>query len=327
MVLRHGRCWTEALARGLGAARRLPDMMETRHSSGKNWTNAAQKPVGFTLIELLVVIAVIAILAALLLPVLSKAKANAQKVYCLNNQRQLQLAWHMYAEDHDDCIPPNWLGPGGGGGDFPWDASWVAGTMTYETLHQTWPTAGVDYSDSTNTLKLVPGGYGSIGQYTKSPGIYKCPADKSWTIINGQRHQRVRSVSMNEFMNNMGAGGGGLYGFGKTSDTVDPGSANVFVFVDEHEDSIFGGAFSVPMDGVFFRWPNLPWISLPASRHGGAGTFSFADGHVETKKWLDSRTRLPVKRLLWWYLDGPSQQNQDVLWVQERARREAPRYP
>jgi len=274
---------------------------------------------GFTLVELLVVIAVIAILAGLLLPALSKAKAKAQTIQCLNNLKQLHLAWYLYAGDNNDRIPPNY-GVAGDNGKYPDTASWVAGAMCYETLPE-WASL---YSDSTNTLKLVPGGYGSIGNYTKSPYIYKCPADRSWIMIGGQIHPRVRSVSMNLFMNEPRfRDDNSWYVFQKTSDIVDPAPANAFVFADEHEDSIASGCFWPDEETV---WPNVWWVSLPASRHGGAGTFSFADGHAEIKKWLDPRTLVPVKRLIGWYV-GPSTQNRDVLWVRERATSKKPDAP
>jgi len=262
------------------------------------------------LVELLVVIAIIAILAGLLLPALNGAKARAQTVQCLNNLRQLQVAWYLYADDHDDRIPPNYAGELAG--KYRDTASWVSGWLTYETF----PFDAPRFSESTNLGLLVPGGFGSVGAYTKSPAIYKCPADKSWIQIAGQRHSRVRSVAVNDSMNSSVNGDeGSWHVFRKTSAIVSPGPSQAFVFVDEHEDSIGDGCFAVDPQTV---WPDMWWAELPTSRHRGAGTFSFADGHTESRKWVDSRTLVPVRRVKGGY-DNYSPQNKDVLWVQERA--------
>ena len=164
----------------------------------------------------------------------------------------------------------------------------------------------------------MPGGYGSIGPYTKCPAIYKCPADKSWIEIGGQRHPRVRSVSMNCYMNG-GAGvlaySYGWYVYQKMAEIVNPSPSQAFVFLDEHEDSITIGYFAV---GAGTIWPDTRWLQLPASRHRGVCTLSFADGHAEIKKWRDARTLVPVKRVL--FLGAFQQpQNKDVLWMTERA--------
>ncbi|HXT42201.1 MAG TPA: hypothetical protein VN887_19495, partial [Candidatus Angelobacter sp.] len=235
----------------------------------------------------------------------------AQTIQCLNNMKQLELAWHLYADDHEDRITPNY--PGQDAGKYTGMASWVSGWMTYETsaIDAPW------YSQSTNTLLLIPGGYGSIARYTKNPGIYKCPADKSWIMINGARSGRVRSVAMNGFMDSLWPWGDTVVCvFRKTTDIIAPSASQTWVFIDQHEDSIEDGRFEVELAGPTSPWVPHFWAELPSSRHNGAVTLSFADGHAEIKKWLDPRTRQPVTRTR--YIPV-IEENPDAAWLQERS--------
>jgi len=253
---------------------------------------------GFTLVELLVVIAIIAILAAVLLPVLSKAKARAKTTICLNNIKQLTISFHSYVADSGDKIMANHVSVSAGSKDEP---AWAAGVMSYETdpnFNRDFKTEATNAalfatgSESTRTTYFnVPRSYGSIGPYAKNPKIYKCPADGSYSIFDGVKEQRVRSYTISPAMNSPIFGGISGNRLSLVSQVRD--ASKLFLFIDEHEDSI---------DAVVFRETapkNLTyWSSLPAARHSGSGAFSFIDGHVEVRKWKDPQTLVPVQRKL-----------------------------
>jgi prepilin-type N-terminal cleavage/methylation domain-containing protein/prepilin-type processing-associated H-X9-DG protein len=284
---------------------------------------------GFTLIELLVVIAIIAILAALLLPALGRAKSKAQGIMCLNNHRQLCLAWKMYLDDNRDILP---FVKGANNNDL---YVWCNGWLDYSSSSSNWDPA-VDLK--TSILWPYCG---------KSGGIFKCPSDQSTVMVMGKTLPRVRSMSMINWVGGRGNGGalgsmgwsGTTYGYSsgeariyrKSSDMIDPGPAKTAVFLDEREDSINDGMFVIAMEGAASS-PGAPptpsaygIIDYPAAYHGGAGGFSFADGHSELKKWRDNRTMPPLmKGGNYDYQFKPTPNNPDVAWMQDNCTRRIP---
>ncbi len=231
--------------------------------------SAGDRRAGFTLSELLVVLAIVAILASLLSTALNHTKAKALQITCLNNLRQLQISWYLYADENEDVLPQNKTEAVPAVNELIFGRrcssnSWVVGNPKEDLT-------------TANLLK------GSLYPYTtKAVGLYHCPSDRSTVLA--KPNVRNRSYSMSAYLNGDNAG---LDSRVKTtvSGIVNPGPERVFVFMEEHEASIWAGSFNVTAKDKF-SLASGSWTSTPSDRHDQGCNLTFADGHVEHWKWF-----------------------------------------
>lgn len=270
-------------------------MRRCGHNSPVCWP--CGRRAAFASVELLVVVALLVLLGALHLSARARGSGRSKLVHCFNNARLLQHAALLYADDNEDVLPPNALA------GVPPSAGWVSGT------YMNWNTSPAN----TNVALLTNNAFSRY--VSRDFGVYKCPADTA-RAVNGDR---LRSFSMNSQMGHVEVPLGtqpifytppnynpGWRVFKRTADFNDLDPARLFVFIEEHPDSINDGHFQVNMGAQTFP-------SVPGSNHDGAGTITFADGHVEWRAW---ETRPAVRKIT---LNNVAPATNDWLWLSARA--------
>jgi len=267
---------------------------------GRCWLRADCRR-GFTLIELLVVIAIIAILASLLLPSLSRAKLKAQGTSCMNNLRQMMLGWRLYADENNDLL----LASRNVGAPR---VLWCTGNLDFSGAQANWDPQ-VDIAKS----PLMP----FIGKNNYK--IWKCPADTT-RVRNaaGQTVPRVRSNSMSQVFDDGPWLPPSLFKvYSKLSTITIP--SKTWVLVDEHPDSINDSAFAVQMalPTVPSTMGDVRIIDYPASFHGNACGFSFADGHSVIHRWRGSAIQPRIKGIEIPLNQPAGDSKNDIIWLSD----------
>lgn len=250
-------------------------------------------PRAFALVELLTVMAVIGVLASLLPPALSAAKARARDTKCVSNFRQFSLALQIYTQDHRDRLPPN-----ADGQDDRLGAKWVEGWL------------GLPGPDCTNILYLRQS---LLAPYLgRETSVWQCPEASQPVRVGNVRQPRVRTLSLNCFLGSPVRSPVATT-YRRMGEIVHPGPADMITFIDERADTINDGSFA--LQWAFDETRPAQWTlrDKPGARHRGAATLAFADGHVERHLWQDARTTEPERN------DVVTPGNADILWLQRHA--------
>jgi prepilin-type processing-associated H-X9-DG protein len=305
--------------------------IHTAHLSALcGWLSASTR--GFTQMELMAILVVLGLLCLILLPAIARPGLNSKTIQCINNNRQLENAWRMYADDTSDVLPYACTGSSiRGDGSVPIDIADPTDPDNYA-----WSGAHMDYSganranwDPTYDLQKRP-----LWLYTsRNTSIYKCPCDTSTVNFLGKTYPRILSMAMNLYVGGFAPakGSGSLAGtdggwpfaapyriYSKLSLINSP--SNIFVFLDVRQDAANWSDFMQDMTGYS---PNNPasymFADIPGMYHDRAASFSFADGHTEIKRWFDSRTTPPLSSPGQVLTIGSSPNNPDIYWLQSHS--------